>query len=237
MNASSNKKKISTILILASILVMPGFLYYLLQDQGKNRYKPLPIFGPKQVAKTFHSVRGKQIPDTIYHELPDFQLINQDNDTVNLDSWKGKIVVLNLLYTNVQTDGTKAVFTELKKFNKMYQDNKLMHFASVSVDPQDSAEKLKDWAKLFGAVSGKWDLLRGDSSEVYSMVRKDLLLDVVEVTAAAKKVIYSHKIVLIDTKHRIRGFYEISNHESLSKLDDEIKVLIAEELRNIKDGR
>ena len=82
MNASSNQRKISTILILAAILVMPGFLYYLLQDQGKNRYRPLPIFGPKVVASTFHSVRGKQIPDTIYHVVDDFVLTNQKGDTV-----------------------------------------------------------------------------------------------------------------------------------------------------------
>lgn len=43
--------------------------------------------------------------------------------------------------------------------------------------------------------------------------------------------------VLIDTQRRIRGYYEATSQEALSKLDDEIKVLLAEELRNTKDGR
>ncbi|RYF14349.1 MAG: redoxin domain-containing protein [Flavobacteriales bacterium] len=237
MNASSNKKRISTVLILAAILVMPGFLYYLLQDQGKNRYKPLAIFGPKQVAATFHSVRGKQIPDTIYHVVDDFSLVNQVGDTVTLDNWKGKIVVVNLLYNQVQTDGSKAIFTALKGFNKAYTTNRLVSFASISVDPRENIEKLNGWAKILGAIPKKWDLLEGDSSVVYPLVRKGLLLDVIEVKTPEKKTIYSHKIVLLDTKHRIRGFYEISNHEAISKLEDEIKVLIAEELRNMRDGR
>ena len=237
MNASSSKKKISTILILAAILVMPGFLYYLLQDQGKNRYKPLAIFGPKKVAATFHSVRGKQIPDTIYHVVNDFSLINQVGDTVTIDRWKGKIVLVNLLYSQVQTDGGKAIFTALKGFNKAYKTNNLVSFASISVDSQDNAAKLNDWSKLLGADPKKWDLLLGDSAIVYPLVRKGLLLDVVEVKTPERKIIYSHKIVLLDTKHRIRGFYEISNHEAISKLEDEIKVLIAEELRNMRDGR
>ncbi len=237
MNASSSKKKISTILILAAILVMPGFLYYLLQDQGKNRYRPLAIFGPKKVASTFHSVRGKQIPDTIYHAVGNFSLTNQNGDTVTLDSWKGKVMVLNLLYSHVQTDGSRAIFTEFKKFNKTYQNNKLVHFASISVDPYGHNEALKETAKLLGAKPNKWDLLSGDSTAVYAMVRKDLLLDVIEIRTPVEKVIYSHKIVLLDSQHRIRGFYDASNHEALSKLDDEIKVLIAEELRNMKDGR
>jgi len=42
---------------------------------------------------------------------------------------------------------------------------------------------------------------------------------------------------LLDTHHRIRGYYEATTQEALSKLDDEIKVLLAEELRNINDGR
>jgi len=60
---------IKKILILVTILAVPGFLYYLLQEKGKNRYKPLAIYGPKKVATTFHSVRGEKIPDTQYCQI------------------------------------------------------------------------------------------------------------------------------------------------------------------------
>ena len=93
------------ILILVTILAVPGFLYYLLQEKGKNRYKPLAIYGPKKVASTFHSVRGKQIPDTIYHTIADFKLLNQKADTISFANYEGKIIVLNLLYTNGQAPG------------------------------------------------------------------------------------------------------------------------------------
>lgn len=238
MNASSNKKKISTVLILAAILVMPGFLYYLLQDQGKNRYKPLPVFGPKTVASTFHSVRGKQIPDTIYHVVSDFSLTNQKGDTVTLASWKGKVVVLNLFYSTVNSDGSKLAFKAMQEFNKLYHNNQIVHLASVSVDEKDDVKTLADVAKTWAAEKEKWDLLTGDTTAVSKLVKGSLLLDAVnQSTSTERKFIYSNKIVLLDTKHRIRGFYEASNKEALSKLDDEIKVLIAEELRNMKDGR
>ncbi|MFN0255747.1 SCO family protein [Pedobacter ureilyticus] len=237
MNASS-KKKISTILILAAILVMPGFLYYLLQDQGKNRYKPLPIFGPKVVASTFHSVRGKQIPDTVYHIVDDFSLVNQSGDSISLSTWKGKVVVLNLFYSHVNSDGAKLALKAMRGFNELYQKNHMVHLASVSVDDQDDLKTLADVAKLWSAVPNKWDVLTGDTTTVNKLVKKSLLLDAVnQSTSIERKFIYSNKIVLLDTKHRIRGFYEASDKEAVSKLDDEIKVLIAEELRNIKDGR
>ncbi len=238
MNGSSTKKKISTVLILAAILVMPGFLYYLLQDQGKNRYKPLPIFGPKQVASTFHSVRGKQVPDTIYHVIEDFKLVNQDNDTVKLDTWKGKVLVVNLFYTQGTSDGSKSALRAMQEFNELYQKNQMVHLASVSVDEEDDVKKLNTFAKVASAESQKWDILRGDTTVVNKLVKNSLLLDIVnQSTPTERRFIHSNKIVLLDTKHRIRGFYDASNKEALSKLDDEIKVLIAEELRNIKDGR
>ena len=61
------KFPIFKILILVTILAVPGFLYYLLQAKGKNRYKPLPVYGPKEVAATFTTKRRKKIPDTIFH--------------------------------------------------------------------------------------------------------------------------------------------------------------------------
>ena len=39
------------VLILVTILAVPGFLYYLLQEKGKNRYKPLAIYGPSKIRR------------------------------------------------------------------------------------------------------------------------------------------------------------------------------------------
>lgn len=229
---------IKKILILVTILAVPGFLYYLLQDKGKNRYRPLPIYGPKQVASTFHSVRGKQIPDTIYHLVDDFVLTNQNGDTTSLKTWKGKVVVLNLFYTQVNSDGAKMSMKAMQGFNEMYQNNHMVHLASISVDSKDDLKAISNIAKSQNAVAQKWDFLIGDTTTLNQVVKRSLLLDAVDnSTQSERKFLYSNKIVLLDSQHRIRGFYEASNQEALSKLDDEIKVLIAEELRNIKDGR
>jgi protein SCO1 len=77
-----NGRALKKILILVIVLAVPGFLYYLLTAEGKNRYKPLPIFGPKRLAGTYHHVKGRNIPDTLYHTLPDFSLTDQNGDPV-----------------------------------------------------------------------------------------------------------------------------------------------------------
>ena len=65
------------ILILLILLAVPGTVYYLLKEKGINRYRPLPIYGEKQVAKTFTIKRRKQVPDTIYHVIRNFKFLNQ----------------------------------------------------------------------------------------------------------------------------------------------------------------
>ena len=231
--------QIKKILILVTILAVPGFLYYLLQDKGKNRYKPLPFFGPKEVAKTFHSVRGKQIPDTIYHLVPDFKLLNQQADSVNWKSYEGKILVLNLFYTTGNTASVNSASRAMKAFEKTYSKNKTVNFVGLSIDPsRDTPKILANYAVGLGAKGGKWDLLTGDSTSIYSLINKGLFIDAHrELDNGAPKFVYSNMFVLLDPQHRIRGYYEATSAEALSKLDDEIKVLITEELRNNKDGR
>ena len=224
-------------LILVSILAIPGFLFfYLLPRFAKNRYKSLPIFGQKVVAPTFHSVKGKKIPDTVYHIVPDFKLLNQESKEVNWKSLEGKIVVLNLFdYSEAAQKANQNM--EIVKNN--YPKNDLIRLVSISVDIEDQPKRLLDYAASFKAKAGKWDFLSGDSSVVYPWIRDGLLLDVLMHRDAEGKAkyIYGHQFILLDNARRIRGFYEAGNPEAMAKLDDEIKVLVAEDLRNLKDGR
>jgi protein SCO1/2 len=230
---------IKKILILVTILAVPGFLYYLLQEKGKNRYKPLAVYGPKKIANTFHSVRGKQIPDTIYHTLSSFTLLNQNADSVHLDSFKGKVVLINLFYSKGENYGVAFANKAMEGFSKVYEKNNLVRFVSLSIDTEyDKPGVLAPYAKKHEAKAGKWDLLTGDSTTVSSLIKDGLLLDAIKIKANGEtKFTFNNMFVLLDSQHRIRGFYEATNQEALSKLDDEIKVLIAEELRNMRDGR
>lgn len=234
-----NNATIKKVLILVTILAVPGFLYYLLQDQGKNRYKPLPFFGPKEIATTFHSVRGKQIPDTIYHLIPDFKLVNQNADSITWKSYEGKIVVLNLFYASKKAYSVEFANKAMKAYEATYSNNKTVNFVGLSIDPiHDTPEALSKYALTLGAIAGKWDLLTGDSTIMYNLINKGLLIDAYQEKQKGEQTfMYSNMFVLIDPQHRIRGYYEATSQEALSKLNDEIKVLITEELRNNNDGR
>jgi len=229
------RSPIKKVIILVSILAIPGFLFfYLLPHFAKNRYKSLPIFGEKVVATTFHTVKGKKIPDTIYHLVPDFKLVNQHSDTVSWKSFENKIVVLNLFHAGAKKQQASKY---IKQLSDGYEQKPLVKFVSLSVDPADTG-LIKNFAANFKAKEGKWDFLAGDTAQTYPLIRQGLLLDVIANESDGKNsFIFSNKIVLIDNLHRIRGIYDADSAEANAKLEDEIKVLIAEYLRNVKDGR
>jgi len=216
------------IIILVLILALPGFLYYLLTVKGKNRYHALSVFGPKVVAKTFHKVNGKDVPDTIYHTLPDFALVNQDGQKVSSANLDGKISVVDFFYTDCPTICAQ-MNKNLDSLAGEYGKNKLLQFVSITVDPQqDTQAVLKRYSDQFKRPVSKWMFLTGDTSTIYPLARKGFLVNAIK--TGSNDFIYSDRIILIDSRKRIRGYYAATTSDEFDRLDNEIKVLLSEEL-------
>ncbi|MDP9077925.1 MAG: SCO family protein [Bacteroidota bacterium] len=224
-------KKIS---ILVLVLLVPGFLYYLLNVGGKNRYKPLAVFGPKAIAKTTHKVKGKDVPDTIYHALPDFKLTDQDGNPVSLKYFDNKIVVVNFFYTGCPTV-CKVMNENISTVAADYVRNKMVYFVSITVNPkQDDAGTLKRYAAQLMPTGNKRIFLTGDTATTYNLARNGFLVNAIQ--SGPNDFIYSDKIILIDRDKRIRGYYSGAQTDEVGRLNDEIKVLISEELRKNDPG-
>jgi protein SCO1/2 len=226
---------IKKILILVIMLAVPGLLYYLLQEKGKNRYKPLAFFGPKEVANTFHTKRGKQIADTIYHTIRPFKFINQDNQPVSFPADSHKITVVNFFFSRCPSF-CKGMNEEMATVSKTFGKNRLLQFYSISVDPKfDTPAVLQKYVSRFYGRPANWQFLTGDESQIYDLAKKSFLLDAFQDTTVAVNFIHSPMLVLVDPQSRIRGYYDSANKEEVEKLVGEIKVLITEELRSVTD--
>jgi protein SCO1/2 len=216
------------IIILVLILALPGFLYYLLTVKGKNRYHALSVFGPKVVAKTSHKVNGKDIPDTIYHTLPNFNLVNQDGQKVSETILADKISVVDFFYTNCPTV-CNQMNKSLDSLAYEYGPSKIVQFVSITVDPQhDTPAVLKAYSAKYKKPISKWMFLTGDTSTIYPLARNGFLVNAVK--TGNEDFIYSDKIILIDSRKRIRGYYTANVSDEFDRLDNEIKVLLSEEL-------
>lgn len=227
---------VKKILILLILLAVPGTLYYLLKQKGQNRYRPLPVYGLKQVASTFHTKRGKQIPDTIYHVVRDFKFLNQDADTISFPADSNQITVVNFFYTRCPVFCLN-MNREMARVAKIYNSNRLLRFISISVDPEyDTPSVLKEYSKSFRNENKKWDFLTADKDLIYSLAKNDFLVDAIRDTTKKMNIIHSSMLILVDPQKRIRGYYDSSAaNGQIPLLIDEIKLLINEELRKVKD--
>jgi protein SCO1/2 len=227
---------IKKILILLILLAVPGTVYYLLKEKGVNRYRPLPIYGEKTLAKTFKIKRRKQVPDTIYHVIRDFKFLNQNSDSVSFPADSNQITVVNFFSTRCPSYCEK-MNKEMARVAKVYNKNRLMRFISISVDPEfDSPNVLAEYSKPFIADNNKWDFIAGDKQLTFSIIKDDFLVDVIQDTSKNSTIIHSPMLILLDPQKRIRGYYDISRGpEQTNILIDEIKLLITEELRSIKN--
>jgi protein SCO1 len=99
---------------------------------------------------------------------PDFVLLNQDNQSFDSTRLRGKIVVLNFIFTTC-TDVCPIFTANLaqlqRKLNARYGSD--LFFVSVTTDPEvDSAKVLKAYAQRYGADFTNWAFLTGSEAQL-----------------------------------------------------------------------
>jgi len=120
----------------------------------------------------------------------------------------------------------------MKLIYDKYKSNDKVLILSHTVDPEkDSAAALKLYASQFSADSKHWLFLTGDKKQLYEMARYSYLINAEQDTTGLspdKDFIHDKHFVLVDTKGRIRGFYDGLDQVSVNKLITDIAILLIE---------
>ncbi len=214
------------ILILFAILAMPS-IAYLLMRTGKNKYITLETFGPKEpITKT---VNGKVVVDTIYHSVGGFSLLNSDSVMVTEKLTEGKIFVADFFFTTCSSICPK-MSGQLMRVQYEYKDDSSVVILSHTVDPEhDTPSVLKEYAKKYEAIPGKWYFLTGDKKAIYDLARNNYFISATEGDGGKGDFIHSEQMVLVDKKKHIRGYYDGTDVRDVRRLMDEIKLLEIED--------
>jgi protein SCO1/2 len=233
MADNRGSRNFNKITILAIILVMPGLLFYFLQQKAENRYQSLPILGPKELSGTFHSKRGVQIPDTLFHQVAPFSLLNENGELIQYPVDGESISIVNFFYIHCDTFCLE-VNNRMSRLANIFSKNEIIKFYSLSVDSNDTSGLLKEYVQQFNKDNTHWQFLTGNGKKVLEISKTDFLLDALVDTTKHQSFIISPYLVLLDSKQRIRGYYDGSESKEMDQLIDEIKLLVTEELRNKK---
>jgi protein SCO1 len=214
-------RKFFGVLLVFSTIVISLF-YFALKPT-----KSLPIFNPSDVNPELVDTTVQYVANK--HRIADFSFTNQNGKTITQKDYEGKIYVADFFFTTCKSICPKMT-TNLVDVQKAFLDNPKVKLLSFTVMPDiDSVSVLKDYAKINGVIDSKWNLVTGDKKAIYTMARKSFLAVKQGKPDELYDMVHTENFVLVDSKKRVRGFYDGTKKEDIQLLIEDINWLLEDE--------
>lgn len=175
--------------------------------------------------------RGKEMPDTIWHQVKNISFTNQLGQTVSLDDARGKILVVNFFFTRCPVV-CPGLTRAMKKLQESFKKNEnIVQFISISVDPEhDSVPNLRRYADRFNVNHDSWWMVTGNKQEIYDFAIKEMKANVAD-PKVDTAFIHTEDFFLLDSNRVIRGWYSGYDTVKQAKLARDIPTLMLERNR------
>ena len=206
-------------LIMLSISIAAIFMFYNVLTPEKK----LPIYQPSMVK--FQLVDSTVQHVKRFHKIADFELINQNNKTVTNKNYDGKIYIADFFFTTCP--GICPIMTyNMITLQEEFLDDDQVLLLSHTVTPEiDSVSVLKSYSIEKGVIDSKWNMVTGDKKQIYNLARKSYLVAEDIEGSHFYDMIHTENFVLVDSRRRIRGFYDGTDEESMNQLVDDVYIL------------
>ncbi len=160
-----------------------------------------------------------------YGSVPEFQLINQDGKNFGSADLRGKIWIADFVYSTCPGP-CPMISSRMSELQKPLEKTDV-HLVSFTVDPaKDTPEVLRKYAEELQAEPGRWDFLTGPQSTIYNLSRNGFKLAVSEEN---KIPIHSTRMILVDRHGDIRGYYDATEADAVTKLVADTTHLLREQ--------
>jgi protein SCO1/2 len=143
----------------------------------------------------------------IYREAPRFTLISQDTERLSLRDLRGKMVLVNFIYTSCP-DVCPLATAKFYRLQQLLQSGGLerqVFLLSITTDPTiDTPSVLKEYGSRYGADFSFWTFLTGAPEQITQAWEG---FGVVVVSRARGDVDHTSMTFLLDRTGRIRLIY------------------------------
>jgi protein SCO1/2 len=163
-----------------------------------------------------------------YGTVPNFELVNQEGQPFGSAQLAGKIWIADFIYTSCPGP-CPMISMRMSELQKPLEKTDV-HLVSFSVDPtRDTPEVLRSYAEKLHAEPQRWDFLTGPKSVIYDLSHNGFKLAVSDGSNEARIPVHSTRMVLVDRDGEIRGYYEATEADAVTKLLADTSHLLREQ--------
>lgn len=178
----------------------------------------------------------------VYGTVPDFSLTERSGRKITLSDLKGKVWVALFFYTECR-DICPLIVPQMGLLHLEYKTDpefrSEVRFVSITVDPErDTPQVLAKFADRFSANPDLWLFLTGDKAAIYRLTQEGFKVgmgeqenppEVTEKTGEEKEIFHSSRLILVDRKAQIRGYYSGIEAEAMVRLRKDLRKLLQSE--------
>ncbi len=189
-----------------------------------SRVDTLPYYG--DATFTPHWLAADSSALANFHRISDFELTNQEGETITAQTFADKIYVTDFFFTTCPGICPQMTANMGILQDEFLEDEEVL-LLSHSVTPErDSVSVLKDYAENKGVDSKSWHLVTGEQQVIYELGRKDYFVEEdLGVDKEADDFLHTENFVLIDKNRHIRGIYNGLNKAAIQQLIADIYTL------------
>jgi cytochrome oxidase Cu insertion factor (SCO1/SenC/PrrC family) len=162
-----------------------------------------------------------------YGKVPTFQLTNQNGAPFGSAQLTGKIWIADFIFTSCPGP-CPIISARMSELQKPLEKTDV-ELVSFTVDPaKDTPAVLHDYAEKFQAEP-RWTFLTGAQSTIYELSRNGFKLAVSDGSDEVGTPVHSTRLVLVDRHGEIRGYYDVTEADAITKLLADTNHLLREQ--------
>lgn len=192
---------ISLVILVFGILFVPEIIDRVKEDKvvSSSRSDRTNEEAGKDSSLAYITVNGSK------KQIPPFEFVNQEGDTIRNEDYKGKVYVAEFFFTTCPTI-CPIMNRNLVGVQEEFRGRDDFGIASFSIDPEhDTPEVLKTYASLNGMDHQNWHLLTGEKEAIYELANSGFNIYAGEDPAAAGGFAHSGFFALVDKEGYVRS--------------------------------
>ena len=209
------------VFFILSAIILTLFYFALKPSKTLKVYNPADV-NPEMVDTTVQYVKK-------YHTIDDFSFTNQNGKTITQKDYEGKIYVVDFFFTTCPSICVPMGENMAWLQDQIKANPKVMLLSHTVMPDVDTPEVLKAYAQKKGVIDSKWNLVTGKKEDIYYIARKSYLAVKTTNSSELYDMVHTENFVLVDSKRRIRGFYDGTKLEEVKRLLEDINFLSAEQ--------